>query len=88
MKEKEPDSVIKFLKEIESNPSTGHILTLISGNHRFEDYKAYRNFNIGDRVKVFFKDEWHLGTIVDKYFKKTPSSHFSYRNHRENFRLN
>jgi len=69
MKEKEPDSV-KFLKEIEGNPSTGHILTLISENHRFEDYEAYRNFNIGDRVKVFFKDEWHLGTIVDKYFKK------------------
>src|SRR4030042_3313495 len=69
MREKELNSV-KFLKEIDSSPSTGHILTLRSGNHRFEDRKDYRNFYIGDRVKVFFKDEWCLGKIVDKYFKK------------------
>jgi len=69
MKEKEPNP-IEFLKDVENNPSTGNILTLRSGNHRFEDHKAYRNFNVGKRVKIFFKDDWHLGTVVNKYFKK------------------
>ncbi len=69
MKEKELN-LIEFLKEVNNNPSTGTIETLISGNHRFIDCKAYRNLNVGDRVKVFFKDEWQLGTVVNKYFKK------------------
>jgi hypothetical protein len=31
------------------------------------DPLVYRNFNRGDRVKIYFKDEWYSGTVVAKY---------------------
>ncbi|MBT4376913.1 hypothetical protein HOD29_06070 [archaeon] len=33
------------------------------------EHYVSRNFNVGDRVKSYFKKEWFAGEVVDKYKK-------------------
>jgi hypothetical protein len=34
------------------------------------EHFAFRNFNVGDRVKAYFKGAWHPGVVVKKYKKE------------------